>query len=354
MYNDMFSLIMAAEESILKAELGISDYGDSTTDEVSAMESAMTGCSISGGIAFESVFDDADNSDDYGWGSAMESETESADEKPNIFKRAAAAIVAAFRKLGELFKGIAERLKKWWRDHFNKQIKTAKAQTQATPATLNWKNIPHPNDPADTASGQKVKNAADRYFKALMTAIDGGFRPANTAYMLVDELKAKFFGGKAYTESDHAHTENQLEKLGELIKEAEDKNKDLADAKVEFAEAATPFMTSNISYKQYLGTANPKAFENNLNKIVDTCKKHSEFCDDFAKKYESLKETDKKFNQTGGSSMMITNGDDKVKMQSGRTLDSDLYKVAKEYLHTGTVLNTLSAEYTAACNAYLG
>ncbi len=363
MYNDMFSLIMAAEESILKAELGISEFDDNTRDEITAMESVAICGNVSGGMALESIFTDQD---DYGWGSAMEGDTESSeDAKPNIFKRIGAAIKAAFKKLGDLFSSIGERIKKWWKDHFdkrtkeiNKQIETAKAQTQATPATRNWKNIPHPSDPAGTASGQAVKNASSRYFEALLTAIDGGVKPANAASNLVDELKAKFIGGKPYTENDKAHTEEQLRNLAELIKKAEENIKNAKDAKVEFTNAITPFKVAGEDFKKYCGSVNPSALKGNLDKITNTCDTHAKFCRKFAEEYERISGNAKTLSPKSaavyGEKVDFGKEDGVHEIRAQRALDRDLYAVAKEYLNAGTVLNTLTSEYTMACSLYAG
>ena len=355
MFDDMFSLIMAAEESMLKADIGISGIDDNSYEEISAIESAVMGYSPSSGMALESIFSDSDN---YGWGAALESEDSSdTEKKPNIFQQLGAMIKAAFKKLGDVFKGIGERIKTWWNNHFNKQIRTANAQRAATPATTNWKNIPHPNDPARTPSGQKVKNAATKYFDLIRECIDKHCtKPANASLNLVENLKRAFLSSAAYSTADHDDSVKKIEEVKDLIKTAESQIENVKDAKVELNEAIAPFKNAGESYKEFLGALNPNALKGNLDKITETCNKHAEFCTKFSEEYDRISGNRKRMSASAADrySENVDFGKDGVHTMYGTgKLESDLYAIAKEYLRAGTIITNLSNEYTAACALFL-
>lgn len=355
MYNDVFSLIMAAEESMIKADLEISAFDDNSFDTISAMEAAVSG-SYSGGMALESIFT---GSDDYGWGAAMEADSESSDEdKPNIFKRIGAAIVGVFRKLGELFNRIKTRIGEWWRTHFNKSAREARKQTAAGPATLNYHSNPHPSDP--TANGQKVKDTSRKYFDALMQAVSAVFKPSTALLNIVTNLKMKFFGtngqSRAYTTDNHNTTEGQLQDAKDLLDKAASVIADAKDAKVDFGEAAAAFRNTGESYKQYLGNINPQVLESNINKIQDNCTKHAEFCTKFADEYKRISGNAKSLSAASKASYSETVDFDgnRQEIHASGLLEKDLYAAAKSYLEAGTMLNDITGEYTIACNMFMG
>ena len=331
--NDLMSVLLAAEESLLKAQLGIGDLDDfDASIEISAMESFVDDTLNGYSTACESTFDRCR----YSWERAMESDADSsasADKpKAGIWKTITNAVKALLEKIGKLFQKAAEGFRKFCAKVKEKLIKPKKLPASAS----------------RNANDARLRKSVSDYMDSLSELTTVSLTPLRAAHTIMNNFKRYLANSGYSTNFEYAGFENDYSKCEEdagLLAGAINKAK---AAKSTFDEAASPYKTSGVDVISIIdSTCHDElgGLISRMDKMANICQENKVFADAFAKLYDS-------YHGTGmGASYQATDkgdGTDKVIQLSDNNTEAQMYKAAKQYLKIAGMINQAQMIVTAA------